>query len=729
MTSAWVPVSVSGQIGLNFIPSPLVSSFHRIMPPFLPLINSAGASLTFSKGLLSGSLSGEPKFTPPDTVRPLSSTPTAFHSNHTLQITREANTALLSCVTKLEPMQGVSEDFLLCLGRGEGSIDPEWYAQITANISHSFAERGARVHFELWWGLNDGLIPVRGQKWFTKLLRAQEASFDVTSFDLIGAGHDDLLAFAEAKLECLGYTYLDNPEELIQARAKVASRSSTMRSITTASTFHARQQAVTSFPAGVGSDNHVGRNLYIARSHSVPSGLPSTSSITYDTDFAGTLYAVDNVRLCASNPPFTHRHAGSGSMHSGSPDQRFFDDPNGSARQYSPCGSSLMRGVSEPRMSSPSLSDEALYDCDSESTDRSDWENIAEIVRGTSSGVGDENNALPYVLQCYTNWMLETVFEPIRSADLMRRHVIERFMASESRTTLVSIANVVRSIGKSPSLTSDQVSDIGTLHSRVQQTIAIFNANEPHIYEQGTHIATRTLNCALELLPVHLTTSRFSTTVSLLKQTALAFKRVVLEPPGQPINLPSKLVFPNSDVRQYSTLDVLTSLGAGCPMSCPYDVSYANLPLGTLDAFDAADALGLQWMYGCPRQFIILLARMHNIRDNPAYVVGASELGEIESAIRDWQPRFPLPEESYLAIAKLAIYECWRQALIIYLFMGVGGANSGDTCVVRAHKSFMKVVGTVSPSRVPDVFLLLPLFVAAVASHKRKDRNKIYERP
>ncbi|KAG8717646.1 hypothetical protein FRC08_007043 [Ceratobasidium sp. 394] len=167
------------------------------MPPFLPLVNSVGASLAFSKGLLSGSLNGQPKFTPPDTVRPLSSTPTIFHSNHTLQITREANAALLGCVTKLEPIQGVSEDYMLCLGRGEGSIDPEWYVQITAKISHAFAERDARVHFELWWGLSDGLIPVRGQKWFTKLLREQEGSFDVVSFDLIGAGHDDLLSFAE----------------------------------------------------------------------------------------------------------------------------------------------------------------------------------------------------------------------------------------------------------------------------------------------------------------------------------------------------------------------------------------------------------------------------------------------------------------------------------------------------------------------------------------------------
>ncbi|KAG8735547.1 hypothetical protein FRC12_018020 [Ceratobasidium sp. 428] len=140
------------------------------------------------------------------------------------------------------------------------------------------------------------------------------------------------------------------------------------------------------------------------------------------------------------------------------------------------------------------------------------------------------------------------------------------------------------------------------------------------------------------------------------------------------------------------------------------------------------DALGLQWMQGCPMEFILLLARMHNIRDNPAYVVEPPELDEIENAIREWRPRFLLPAESYLAIARLTLYECWRQSLLIYLFMGVGALGSGGVRVTRAHKSFMKLVKMVHPGRIPDYFLLLPFLVAAVASHKQKDRNRIYER-
>ncbi|KAG8684623.1 hypothetical protein FRC09_015269 [Ceratobasidium sp. 395] len=397
-------------------------------------------------------------------------------------------------------------------------------------------------------------------------------------------------------MECLGYTYLDNPEELIQARAKIASRSSVGRAIHGTSGFDAQNQSITSFPVDAGSNDSVGRSPYIVRSHSVPSGLPSSSSAGYDTDFAGTSPTVDNIRPSVPNfllaPQFaspgslgnansreselwgSNRNASTfrgdvpheefasqpqsatqASLHHtpGSVNQNIFEDVDGFIRQYPLYGGSFPRDVPESRVSSPPLSDDALYDCDSESTERSERHNITEIVCGVPSGAEREDNALPYVLQCYTDWMMETTLDPLHMAQSMRDHIVERFMASEeSRTTLISIANVVRYMGTS-SLTSNQVLDtIGTLHSRVQQMIMVFNANEPHIYEQGTHIATKTLGYALELLPVHLAMSSLGTSVSLLRDVASAFRRVVPERAGLPINLHSKLASPNSDVRQYA---------------------------------------------------------------------------------------------------------------------------------------------------------------------------------
>ncbi|CAE6529154.1 unnamed protein product [Rhizoctonia solani] len=177
-----------------------------------------------------------------------------------------------------------------------------------------------------------------------------------------------------------------------------------------------------------------------------------------------------------------------------------------------------------------------------------------------------------------------------------------------------------------------------------------------------------------------------------------------------------------------SSMDVMTSLGTGCPMSFQYDVTYSDPVLGASGVFDAADALGLQWMYGCPEFFIILLARMHNIRDDTTRRVDAQEVGEIEQSIRGWQPRYPLSQDPHLAVARLAVQECWRQILLVYIFMGICKTTSEDPRVKTAHKSFMKLIKTIQPRRIPDLFLLLPFFVVSVASSHTEDRNKIYGR-
>ncbi|KAG8733777.1 hypothetical protein FRC11_002551 [Ceratobasidium sp. 423] len=575
----------------------------------------------------------------------------------------------------------------------------------------------------------------------------------------------------KAKMECLGYSYLDNPEELAQARAKIAASRATRSSEQPNSPLGA-VAGPSQFAAWRGHPVPVRSGS--APSNMIASGVPGHDFVR-DTSHSES----DTTQLDVMEFPFlsqpsapdaldshSHGHAsnwwgagsgtgmdgpgvgqsfagqGTASTSSGhhsvsvefhqprhSEDNQLFLAGSISHPNYSISGVNPSRRTGSEVASYRYSAEDSLYDHDSDSTDDSDHENITEIVCGADPRSNDGNDVLPFILQSYAWWMSQTVFEPMHSAQLLRSHLIDRFMASEeSRTTLVSIANVVRTVGKSSGLTPNQVSHIRMLHKRVQSIISLFNASEPHIYEQGTQQAMKTLNSALEIMPVHLATSSLATSVSLLREVALAFKRAVLEPPGHPINLPSKLIVPNADLRQYSAMDVMTSLGTGCPMSFQYDVTYSDPVLGASGVFDAADALGLQWMYGCPEFFIILLARMHNIRDDSIRRVEIQEVGEIEQSIRGWQPRYPLSQDPHLAVARLAVQECWRQTLLIYLYMGICKTASEDSRVKTAHKNFMKLIKTVQPRRIPDLFLLLPFFVVSVASCYTADRNKIYGR-
>ncbi|CUA76787.1 Sterol regulatory element-binding protein ECM22 [Rhizoctonia solani] len=535
---------------------------------------------------------------------------------------------------------------------------------------------------------------------------------------------------ARAKMECLGYSYLDNPEELAQARAKIAASRATRASeqpnsplstVAGPSQFAAwRGHPVPirsgSAPSDMTASGVPSHDLVRDASHSegdtaqldvmefpflsqtsVPGALDSQphghsnnwwgagSSVAVDESGVGQSFIGQGVASTSGH------HSTSVEFHQPrhSEDSQLFLAGDISHPNYTISGVNPLRRSRSETARYPI--EDTLFDHDSDSTDDSDHENITGIS--------------------YAWWMSQTVFEPMRSAHLLRGHIIDRFMASEeSRATLTSIANVVRTVGKSYGLTPNQVSHIRMLHRRVQNIILVFNASEPHIYEQGTQQAMKTLNSALEIMPVHLATSSLATSVSLLREVALAFKRAVLEPPGHPINLPSKLIVPNADLRQYSAMDVMTSLGTGCPMSFQYDVTYSDPVLGASGVFDAADALGLQWM------------------DDTTRRVDLQEIGEIEQSIRGWQPRYPLSQDPHFAVTRLAVQECWRQTLLIYLYMGICKTTSEDHRVQTAHKNFMKLIKTVQPRRIPDLFLLLPFFVVSVASSHTADRNKIYGR-
>ncbi|CAE6522462.1 unnamed protein product [Rhizoctonia solani] len=194
VTSGWVPVSVSGQMGLGYVPSVLVSSFHYVLSAGLPIANSVGASLAFSQGIFSGV--DTEALMPPDVIPRPAAVPGAAHPKHTLRVPKNVYDAILEHVTRHEPTQGISDDYLLCLGRGEGSIDPDWFTSTVNNISHAFRQRAGKVYFRLWWGEKDGLIPIKGQRWYANLLKDQGDIFEVNEVQLPNAGHDDLLGLA-----------------------------------------------------------------------------------------------------------------------------------------------------------------------------------------------------------------------------------------------------------------------------------------------------------------------------------------------------------------------------------------------------------------------------------------------------------------------------------------------------------------------------------------------------
>jgi hypothetical protein len=79
----------------------------------------------------------------------------------------------------------------------------------------------------------------------------------------------------------------------------------------------------------------------------------------------------------------------------------------------------------------------------------------------------------------------------------------------------------------------------------------------------------------------------------------------------------------------------------------------------------------LEWAYGCPIPIIMLLAKINSWRvsrwmEQPTD--NLVEWQEIEERVQKWIPAIDL-DQSANVVARFAIHEGWRQAVLIYLYM------------------------------------------------------------
>jgi len=96
-----------------------------------------------------------------------------------------------------EPLQGMSEELALCLGRGQCGINFEWYEAALRSVAERSAQQGRKVDVEVVWALNDGMISKKARDWFDALFRAHPETFMYDAVPIEGAAHDGPALFVE----------------------------------------------------------------------------------------------------------------------------------------------------------------------------------------------------------------------------------------------------------------------------------------------------------------------------------------------------------------------------------------------------------------------------------------------------------------------------------------------------------------------------------------------------
>jgi hypothetical protein len=152
--------------------------------------------------------------------------------------------------------------------------------------------------------------------------------------------------------------------------------------------------------------------------------------------------------------------------------------------------------------------------------------------------------------------------------------------------------------------------------------------------------------------------------MGLMHASAPVFRRACPEPAEQLVSLPRILLESEFHHRQFVESDVLLTLISGRSMFFRYNISFTQ---ETWDRIATED--GLQWLRGLPGQFLVLLAWINSLCEEFGANVDPQVVAEIEGRIRSARFAPGVSSDPILTVRRLAVKECWRQAVFVYLYM------------------------------------------------------------
>ncbi|CAE6406633.1 unnamed protein product [Rhizoctonia solani] len=335
-----------------------------------------------------------------------------------------------------------------------------------------------------------------------------------------------------------------------------------------------------------------------------------------------------------------------------------------------------------------------------------------------------KSNTLPFVLQSYSLWMRQFLFEPIRIIPVARDYILDEYYEGpEARWRMLTTSNAVRAITGSTGYTLEDLEILQFhMHQDFPKAAASFGA------DRGADMmkALLAMSTTYEFIAISLKVFPLAMVVKAMQAVAPLFRRACPDPDDRQVNLPSLLSNINIGLEYYATLDIVLGAIINRPMNFRYDTTF---PPGVHEAiFNIENGPGLRWTNGIPDRLVITLARMNALLEDFGSVVDREVIKELELEIKGFKTFAVASADPDLTAARLVVQESWRQAAYIYLYMGLCGADSHDARVVRAHTTFMELLTRTKPGRIPDSFLVLPLPILGIAARNPDDQEILKRR-
>ncbi|CAE6483727.1 unnamed protein product, partial [Rhizoctonia solani] len=359
-----------------------------------------------------------------------------------------------------------------------------------------------------------------------------------------------------------------------------------------------------------------------------------------------------------------------------------------------------------------------------EDSDSDDLEDVKEALTNAVAIAGHPESES--IVNCYSLWMIRFLFEPLRGIPTARDIIIQGFArGGEMLWRMMLFANIAGQVLGTTPYNVNNPPYLSTLYSHILQRLVDAGSYFEPSREMDRCYALGAIEQTFEIVCILCKIGTLSDIINIMQHAAPVFRRACRDSPENLVNLPSLLTTIDISLQSYVTHDILLSMLTHRPMFFRYDVTY---PPHLSDAsFNTEDGPGLRWLYGVPDWLMVILARMNTLLEDYGSCLDPGVAKGLEEEIRSKRMIVAGGVDPSLSMGRIVVQESWRFAALVYLFMGLCGADSKDARVTRVHSKFMKLYTGVEAQRIPDSFLVLPMLILGLPAPS-KDRKPIRER-
>ncbi|KAF8760773.1 hypothetical protein RHS01_01310 [Rhizoctonia solani] len=334
------------------------------------------------------------------------------------------------------------------------------------------------------------------------------------------------------------------------------------------------------------------------------------------------------------------------------------------------------------------------YSDDGDREDPEDPEGVKAIMlRSLPLDCNVKSNTLPFMLESYAIWIARMIFDPLRVAAVGRYYVFRQYELGETtQLRMLLVSHFARTVARSTDYDLNNLPSLVRFRDHMSESYHTANAlsTRNRSRELDLNTAARAFSHSYELISIACKLLPLSSVLAIMQAGAPIFRRACPDPPEALVHLPSLLLNIDVSLRYYATMDVLFSVITNRPMFFRYDATFTENITESMMYIE--NHLGLQWLYGVPDRLVVTLARMNALREDLGSYVEDKYIRELEAEIASFRVVLGFSGDPSLTMARMVVQECWRQAAYMYLYMGLGGANSEDARVKKAHRRFMQTL-------------------------------------